>query len=66
MMAATNSDLLCEFGNECYNIIAQNNQSYPDSKVHVAYMGPTWGRQVPGGPVLAHEPCYQGNLTATQ
>ena len=23
---------------------------YPDSKVHGAYMGPTWGRQDPGGP----------------
>ena len=22
----------------------------PDSKVHGAYMGPTWGRQDPGGP----------------
>ena len=25
-------------------------QSHPDSKVHGANMGPTWGRQVPGGP----------------
>ena len=23
---------------------------YPDSKVHGANMGPTWGRQDPGGP----------------
>ena len=23
---------------------------FPDSKVHGAYMGPTWGRQDPGGP----------------
>ena len=36
----------------------------PDSKVHGANMGPTWGP--PGsyrpqmGPMLAHEPCYQG------
>ena len=22
----------------------------PDNKVHGAYMGPTWGRQHPGGP----------------
>ena len=22
---------------------------YPDSKVHGAYMGPTWGQQDPGG-----------------
>ena len=27
---------------------------YPDSKVHGAYMGPTWGRQVPGGPHVGH------------
>ena len=25
-------------------------QQYPDSKVRVAYMGPIWGRQDPGGP----------------
>ena len=25
---------------------------YPDSKVHGAYMGPTWGRQDPGGPYV--------------
>ena len=25
-------------------------ESVPDSKVHEAYMGPTWGRQDPGGP----------------
>ena len=24
--------------------------SHPDSKVHEGYMGPTWGRQDPGGP----------------
>ena len=23
---------------------------YPDSKVNEAYLGPTWGRQDPGGP----------------
>ena len=28
--------------------------SYPDSKVHVANMGPTWGHQVPGGPHVGH------------
>ena len=31
---------------------------HPDSKVHGANMGPTWGLSVPYGP---HEPCYQGN-----
>ena len=28
--------------------------SNPDSKVHVANMGPTWGRQDPGGPHVGH------------
>ena len=27
-----------------------NDLLYPDSKVHGAYMGPTWSRQDPGGP----------------
>ena len=26
----------------------------PDSKVHGAHMGPTWGRQDPGGPHVGH------------
>ena len=29
------------------------DNNHPDSKVHVVYMGPTWGRQDPGGPMLA-------------
>ena len=28
--------------------------SNPDSKVHGANMGPTWGRQDPGGPHVGH------------
>ena len=28
----------------------QSMLKYPDSKIHGAYMGPTWGRQDPGGP----------------
>ena len=35
--------------------------NYPDSKVHGAYMGPTWGQQDPDGP---HDPCYLGRLFA--
>ena len=27
---------------------------YPDSKFHGANMGPTWGRQDPGGPHVGH------------
>ena len=30
--------------------IQNQSQVFPDSKVHVAHMGPTWGRQDPGGP----------------
>ena len=26
----------------------------PDNKVHGAHMGPTWGRQGPGGPHVGH------------
>ena len=38
----------------CRNIWLHQRQwsileEYPNSKVHVAYMGPTWGRQDPGG-----------------
>ena len=29
-------------------------QRSPDSKVHWASMGPTWGRQDPGGPYVGH------------
>ena len=28
--------------------------NHPDSNVHVANMGPTWGRQEPGGPHVGH------------
>ena len=27
---------------------------YLDSKIHEAHMGPTWGRQDPGGPHVGH------------
>ena len=36
---------------------------FPDSKVYGANMGPTWGRQDPGGPMLAHGPCYLGSAS---
>ena len=32
------------------SIPANTRRLDPDSKVHGAYMGPTWGRQGPGGP----------------
>ena len=35
--------------------------SIPNSKIHGANVGPTWGRQEPGGPhSWSHEPCYVG------
>ena len=47
---------LCEFSMVCgesnwlhWHSLLQN-LTYPDSKVHGAYMGPIWGRQDPGGP----------------
>ena len=36
------------------NIRANINLSVPDSKVHGANMGATWGRQDPGGPHVGH------------
>ena len=32
---------------QCVNSVIRH---IPDSKVHEAYMGPTWDRQDPGGP----------------
>ena len=31
-----------------------DKKTCPDSKVHGANMGPTWGRQDPGGPHVGH------------
>ena len=28
--------------------------AFPDSKIHGANVGPTWGRQDPGGPHVGH------------
>ena len=36
--------LLCRYRSSCHTA-----DKYPDSKVHGTYMGPTWGRQDPGG-----------------
>ena len=38
--------LCCEF--------QQIHTVYPDSKIHGANIGPTWGRQDPGGPHVGH------------
>ena len=48
--------------------IVRNIIRTPDNKVHEAYMGPTWGRQDPGGPKvgpmnLALRDCCWGVLT---
>ena len=34
--------------------ITDRNLLFPDSKVHAANMGPTWGQQDPGGPHMGH------------
>ena len=34
--------------------IKQSLVYYPNSKVHGAHMGPTWGQQDPGGPHVGH------------
>ena len=41
------SPRLCPVYGDLQNCIVRIN---PDSKVHEACMGPTWGRQDPGGP----------------
>ena len=47
-----------------FNTYVIQRNAVPDSKVHGAYMGPTWGRQDPVGPHVGwpHELCYQGCL----
>ena len=48
------------------DIITYHNKSrigkeYPDGKIHAVNMGPTWGRQDPGGPQCGpRDPCYLG------
>ena len=37
----------------------------PDSKVNGAYMGPTWGRQDPCGPMLSTRTLLSGTLFLT-
>ena len=38
----------------CLVLAVSHYQGYPDSKVHGAHTGPTWGRQDPGGPQVGH------------
>ena len=47
------------------------NVGYPDSKVHGAYMGPTWVLSAPGGPhvgptILAIWVCYLDSICETK
>ena len=44
-------------GSKCFHLTLV--YSAPNSKVHGAYMGPTWVLSAPDGP---HEPCYQGRI----
>ena len=46
LMTRTGTIKLCYSG-DCFISITK---LVPDSKVHEAYMGPTWGRHDPGGP----------------
>ena len=46
--ASTDSILILCFWGPCGFIACP--KAHPDSKVHWAHMGPTWGRQDPGGP----------------
>ena len=51
--------------------LSQIGKTDPDSKVHAAYMGPTWGRQDPGGPRvgpmnLATRGCHYGRRSCHQ
>ena len=41
---------LQELGVLSVELYIDNYYAIPDSKVHVANMGPIWGRQDPGGP----------------
>ena len=41
---------LQELGVLSVELCIDNYYAIPDSKVHVANMGPIWGRQDPGGP----------------
>ena len=66
-----NSKLLCYYSIISWTIPEKLNgiNENPDSKDHEAYMGPTWGRQDPGGthvgPMnLAIRECYSEFLTA--
>ena len=48
---------ICEDGEKkycCKRSIWYVGLSYPDRKVHGAYMGPTWSRQGPGEPQVGH------------
>ena len=50
---------VCPEMSRCCSYWCHNVWTYPVSKVHDTYMGPTWDRQDPGGP---HESCYQANI----
>ena len=48
--SACNTHHCCSFVPECNTLGYAKIHASPDSKVHGANMGPTWGRQDPGGP----------------
>ena len=53
-----NKAQLSDIGGAIYAVICMQlsttKQNCPDSKIHGANMGPTWGRQDPGGPHVGH------------
>ena len=54
-MAISNAQAIDAYTREYdRNKVSQHASNNPDSGVHGANMGPTWGRQDPGGPHVDH------------
>ena len=47
----------------CHKICTRLSYAFPDRKVHGTNMGPIWGRQDPGGPMLAPWTLLSGALS---
>ena len=47
---------------EVHLLNLNSKYSHPDSNAHGAIMGPTWGRQDPGGPHDGPTNCYLGSF----
>ena len=53
-MSEQRSNMKTFIKNLCDIYMATVSIGIPDSKVHGANMGPTWGQQDPGGPHVGH------------